>query len=247
MISIDLNCDMGEGFPNDEAITRHISSANIACGYHAGSEEIMHRTIELAVKYNVAVGAHPGFNDRENLGRTEQHLSAEEFYELIIDQLTVFSKVARSLQATVHHVKPHGALYNMSAKDNSIARSIAKAVKDFDERLILFGLSGSPSILEAKALGLKTVSEVFADRTYTKDGSLTPRSQPNALLKDAATSVMQILQMIQTGTVTSVDGLSVPIVAESVCIHGDGEHAVRFAAAINQALRVNNISIQAKQ
>jgi len=249
---IDINCDMGEGIGNpaspsgrDEMIMPFISSANIACGYHAGNETIIEQTIELARKNNVAIGAHPSFFDKENFGRTEMHLATDKIYDLIILQLRLIEKIAKHQHAKLHHVKPHGALYNMSAKDPTIASAIANAVKDFDEDLILFGLSGSHSIKEAALVNLKTASEVFADRTYQDDGSLTPRSKPNALIEDTAKSVIQVLQMIKEGMVTSVNGNKISISADTVCIHGDGKNAVEFAKAIYDDLKQNNIDIKA--
>lgn len=252
MAVIDINCDMGEGIGNpaspagrDEMIMPFISSVNIACGYHAGDESIIRQTIELAQKNNVAIGAHPSFFDRENFGRTEMNLAADKIYDLIILQLRLIDKSAKRQQVKLHHVKPHGALYNMSAKDPVIANAIANAVKDFDDDLILFGLSGSCSIKEAEAFSLKTASEVFADRTYRDDGSLTPRSQPNALIEDTVTSVAQALQMIKEKTVKSVNGNTISITADTICIHGDGKNAVAFARAIYQSLKQNNIDIKA--
>ncbi len=232
----EVNCDLGEGAGNDERIMPFITSANIACGWHAGDISSMQQTIEGCMRQQVAIGAHPSFYDRENFGRTERELPVQELYELVTQQLVVLNEVAASMGATMYHVKPHGALYNMSARDALLANVIARAVKDFDSHLVLFGLSGSHSISEAKKLGLKTASEVFADRTYRDDSSLTPRSEPNALINETDKAVAQVLQMIQEGTVTTVSGKKIPIVAETICIHGDGEHAVEFAAAIHAAL-----------
>jgi 5-oxoprolinase (ATP-hydrolysing) subunit A len=232
----DINCDMGESIGNDELLMPFISSANIACGYHAGDAATIKYTIELCIKYNVSIGAHPSFYDRNNFGRTEMNLPADDLYDLITRQLILFKEAADSLDQKINHVKPHGALYNMSAKDALIANVIAKAVKDFDSNLVLFGLSGSHSISEAKVAGLKTANEVFADRTYQDDGSLTPRSQPTALIEDADKAVQQVLQMIKEGTVTTVSGKTIPIIAETICIHGDGKHAVKFAKAIHEAI-----------
>ena len=245
--AIDINCDMGEGIGNDEMIMPFISSANIACGYHAGNETIIKQTIELAQKNNVAIGAHPSFFDKENFGRTEMNLAADEIYDIIILQLRLIEKIAKHQHAKLHHVKPHGALYNMSAKDPVIANAIANAVKDFDEDLILFGLSGSHSIKEAGLLNLKTASEVFADRTYQDDGSLTPRSQTNALIEDPAKSVIQALQMIKEKTVTSVNGNKISITADTICIHGDGKNAIEFAKAIHEALQKEGFKIKAAE
>lgn len=242
---VDLNCDMGEGVGNDELIMPYISSANIACGYHAGDEKTIWSTIELSIKHKVAVGAHVSFLDKENFGRSEMKLADEEVYDLITQQLIIIKEIADSFDITIRHVKPHGALYNMSAKDKTLAKTIATAVKDFNDGLILFGLSGSHSIDEAKVIGLKTASEVFADRTYQDDGSLTPRSQPNALIESTEKAIQQVLQMITKGTVTTVSGKQIPIVAETICIHGDGKHATAFAKNIFDNLKQNNIGIKA--
>jgi len=239
---IDINCDMGEGIGNDELIMPFISSANIACGFHAGDEETMKHTIELCLRHSVAIGAHPSFYDRKNFGRTEMNLSPNEIYDLIILQLRTIDKIAGTNGEKLSHVKPHGALYNMSAKDQEIAAAIARAVKDFDDALILFGLSGSYSIMQANAFGLRSASETFADRTYQDDSSLTSRTQTNALIENAERAVEQVLQMINEKTVTTVTGKKIPIVADTICIHGDGEHAVEFAKAIYDALKKNRIA-----
>jgi 5-oxoprolinase (ATP-hydrolysing) subunit A len=232
----DINCDLGEGMGNDELIMPFITSANIACGYHAGDAVWIQQTIEACQKYSVAIGAHPSFYDKENFGRKEMNVPVDEIYELIIQQLIIITEIAETVDQKLHHVKPHGALYNLSAKDAGTANAIAKAVKDFDESLLLFGLSGSHSINEAKKTGLITASEVFADRTYQDDGSLTPRSQPNALIAETGIAVAQVLQMIKKGTVTTVSGKIIPIIAETICIHGDGKKAVEFAKAIHDAI-----------
>ncbi len=241
----DLNCDMGEGMKNEELIMPFITSANIACGYHAGDSATMWQTVELALKYHVAIGAHPSFFDKTNFGRMEMNLEKEEVYDLVTQQLIILNEITSALETKIRHVKPHGALYNMSARDAALARTIATAVKDYDASLIVVGLSGSHSIGEARAIGLKTASEVFADRTYQDDGSLTSRSQPQALIEDAGKVVQHVLQMIKDGTVTTVSGKTIPINAETICIHGDGVHAVEFAQNISQALKENNIDIKA--
>ena len=244
MLTIDINCDMGEGIGNDGAIMPLISSANIACGYHAGNEETIKETIEIAVKNNVAIGAHPSFFDRENFGRTEMHLSFDEVYDLVFLQLRTIDKLIKEKNKSLHHVKPHGALYNMSAKDPKVAKAIAQAVIDFNDELVLFGLSGSVSIEQAKIVNLKTANEAFADRTYQDDGSLTPRSKANALIDDVNKSVQQTLQMIKEKTVTSVNGKIIPIIADTICIHGDGKHAVEFAKEVHEFLRKENVEIK---
>ena len=237
MLLFDVNCDMGEGIGNDELIMPYINSANIACGYHAGDEETMRQTILLAKKYNVNIGAHPSFLDRENFGRREINKSLKEVYELVSAQINLLQKIVSGNNAELHHVKPHGALYNMAAKDKVLAQAIAKAVKDIDENLILFGLSNSFLISEAKAIGLKTASEVFADRTYREDGSLTPRLHANAMIEDADEAIQQVLMMVKQQKVKTVSGKEIPIVAETICIHGDGKNAVEFAKKIHSILQ----------
>ena len=232
-----INCDMGEGAGTDEVIMPFINAANIACGYHAGDTATMWQTVQLAIQYKVAVGAHISFFDKENFGRSEIQLSNDEVYELVSQQLIILNEITTALDAKINHVKPHGALYNMSAKDGILATLIAKAVKDFDGNLILVGLSGSHSISEAKKVGLKTASEVFADRTYQDDGTLTPRSLTNALIDTEEKVIKQVLQMIKEGSVTTVTGKTIPIIAETICIHGDGKHAVEFAKAIYEAIK----------
>lgn len=243
-MQVDLNCDLGEGMQTDEQIIPFITSANIACGFHAGDIETMKRTIEFCLLHNVTVGAHPSWPDKENFGRKEMQLPSTELYTIIIEQLNIISAVAKEQGAKLHHVKPHGALYNQSAKDSAIASTIGKAVKDFDPSLILFGLSGSHSITEAKKLELKTASEVFADRTYRDDGSLTPRSQPNALIEEESKAVEQALQMITQQTVTAISGKTIPLIADTICLHGDGNNAVTFAKAISTALKQAGIDIK---
>ncbi len=237
MSKILLNCDMGEGIGNDELIMPFINAANIACGYHAGDSTTIWQTVELAIKYKIAVGAHVSFLDKENFGRSEMQLNSDEVYELVSQQLILLNEITTELGTTINHVKPHGALYNMSAKDADLAMVIAKAVKDFNSNLIVVGLSDSHSINEAKKIGLKTASEVFADRTYQDDGTLTPRSQPNALIEEVDKVVRQVLQMTKEGMVTTLSGKTIPIIAETICIHGDGKQAVEFTIAIHNAVR----------
>ena len=244
MKSIDLNCDLGEGLLTDEQIIPLISSANIACGYHAGDADTMKRTIELCLQNKVVIGAHPSWLDKENFGRTEMQKSATEIIELITNQLDLINKIAKQLGAKLAHVKPHGALYTQSAKDKTIAIAIADAVYAFDPSLVLFGLSGSISIIAAKQKGLQTANEVFADRTYTDEGSLTPRSQPNALIQSTDEAVQQAMQMINEKTVTTTSGKTIPVIAETNCLHGDGKHALEFCYAIVQSLKTNKIDIK---
>ncbi len=242
---IDLNCDMGEGCGNDAELMDFVSSVNIACGVHAGDTATMQRAVETALKKGVVIGAHPGFPDRESFGRVAMNLPYEEIYDLVTGQIVVLSDICKSAGAVLRHVKPHGALYNQSAKDAELAYTISNAVRHIDENLILVGLSGSDLISEAKKLGLKTASEAFADRTYHSDGSLTPRNEPNALIGDAHTAVTQVLQIITNETVTATGGQTLPIIAETICIHGDGLKALEFAEAIYHKLIENGVIIKA--
>lgn len=245
MYSIDLNCDMGEGIGNDAAIIPFISSANIACGYHAGNEEIMLTTARLCINNNVAIGAHPSFPDTENFGRTDMHLPLGEVYELVLKQIKLMQQICERSGTRLHHVKPHGALYNMAARGWRLAAAVALAVKDADDDLILYGLSGSHLVKEAQKIGLKSINEVFADRTYQDNGFLTPRSQHNALISSAEEALNQTLGMIKKKSVISVNGNTIPIIADTLCIHGDGEHAVNFAKKIHEKLKQEYIAITA--
>jgi 5-oxoprolinase (ATP-hydrolysing) subunit A len=244
MLSIDLNCDLGEGCGNDAELMKLISSANIACGGHAGDAGTMRKTVDIAIENGVAIGAHPGYPDRENFGRIPRDLSAAQIERIVVEQVSALGEIAAVAGGKLAHVKPHGALYNQSARDPEIAASIANAVANFDNRLIIFGLSGSHSISEAQKLGLRTASEVFADRTYQTDRSLTPRTASNALIHDRETAVTQVLDMIKYGRVRSVDVIMIRITAETVCIHGDGDKAVEFARSIRSALTEHRIEIR---
>ncbi len=241
---IDLNCDMGEGLSNDALLMPWISSANIACGYHAGDAATMQKTIALAIEHEVAIGAHPGFADKTNFGRTELRLPLNEIFDLVTEQVYLLQQMTQQMGGSLQHVKPHGALYNMSARDALLANTIAKAVYTIDKNLVLFGLSGSLSISEAAKIGLPTASEVFADRTYRSDGSLTPRSQPGALITSTEQCLQQVLEMIQQQTVTTMDQKTIPISAQTLCLHGDGEHALAFAQQIYRELENNQIKIK---
>ena len=249
MLSIDLNCDMGESFGawrmgNDAALMDFVSSVNIACGFHAGDASVIRQTVETAISKNVAVGAHPSFPDLQGFGRREIKMSAEEVFDIVLYQIAAVKGMCEASGAKLHHVKPHGALYNQAARDKYLAEAIAKAVKAIDKNLIIYGLANSFLISEAEKLGLKTASEVFADRTYQADGSLTPRSQPNALIENTEKAVAQVWQMISEKTVTTTDGEKVSLRAETVCIHGDGAHALEFAKTINARLKANGVKIE---
>ncbi|GAB3503241.1 LamB/YcsF family protein [Emticicia fontis] len=250
MQSIDLNCDMGESFGiwtmgNDDILMDYISSANIACGFHAGDASIMRKTAQLALQKGVAIGAHPGFPDLQGFGRRNMALNAQEVYDICIYQIGAMLNVVRALHTTLHHVKPHGALYNMAAKDAKLAQAIAEATKDSQADLILYGLSGSSLISEAEKIGLRTASEVFADRTYQNDGSLTPRTQPDSMIEDPETAVSQVVRMVKENMVISTGGNFVPIKADTICVHGDGTHAVDFAKALNARLKTEGLLVKA--
>lgn len=241
---VDLNCDVGEGMSNDAELMDYVSSVNIACGYHAGGPDTMRRTIELALEKGLAIGAHPGYADKKNFGRVAMQLPLDEIQSIVSDQVLILRDICNEFDANISHVKPHGALYNQAASDRELAAAIARAIKSIDPSLVFSGLAGSVMIDEGKRVGLRTASEVFADRTYRNDGTLTPRTQPNALIGSAADSLDQVLQMIRFGTVTSTDGHTVPVIAETICIHGDGSHAVEFARAVRRTLDANQITVR---
>jgi UPF0271 protein len=250
MPTIDLNCDMGEAFgnysmPNDEVLMDYITSANIACGFHAGDPEVMQRTVNMAVKKGVAIGAHPGLPDLQGFGRREMKISANEAYQLTLYQIGALSGFVKAAQGKLHHVKAHGALYNMAAKDAPLSRAIAQAVHDFDPSLILYALAGSEMVKAAEAIGLPTASEVFADRTYQDDGSLTPRAQSNALIINEQMAMEQVLLMVKQQQVISVNQKNIALKADTICLHGDGAHAVEFAKTITLKLKAEGITIKA--
>ena len=245
-MKIDLNADLGEGCEHDAALMELISSANIACGFHAGDAQTMLLSVREAFKHGVAVGAHPSFPDRENFGRTPMQLPPEVVYAQVLYQTGALAAIARAEGGLLHHVKPHGMLYNQAAVDPQLADAIARAVHDTDPTLILVGLAGSELIRAGERWQLMTRQEVFADRGYQDDGSLVPRTQPGALIADEAQALAQTLDMVLSGKVTSVSGLSVDVVAQTVCLHGDGEHALAFARRLRQAFSQQNITVSAQ-
>jgi 5-oxoprolinase (ATP-hydrolysing) subunit A len=251
MLATDINCDMGESthlwhydIEKDLALLPWISSMNIACGFHAGDPHTMHELVAAALKAGVAIGAHPSYNDRDNFGRSGMVLSPEKVYDLVLYQVGALQAFLQVHATSLHHVKPHGALYNMAAADTVLATAICQAVKDLDENLLLYGLSGSLLISTALDMGLPTASEVFADRTYRNDGSLTPRSEANALIEEDAVAIAQVLQMVQEGIVHTTTGNKVAITAETICIHSDGAHALAFAQQIHHTLKQHGIEIK---
>lgn len=254
MLTVDLNCDMGEStklwpysIDKDLALIECVSSVNLACGYHAGDPSTIHQLVEASLKKGIAIGAHPSYPDRENFGRTSLSFPPGVIYDQIIYQIGALAGFLKIHGAKLHHVKPHGALYNDAAKDAVLAKAIVDAVYDFDPSLLLYGLSGSELIKTAREKGLATGSEAFADRTYQPEGTLTPRNQEKALITDEATALQQVLYMIQEGKVKDIHGHSIPLLAETICIHGDGPKALQFAEAIRQMLNRNNILVRPLQ
>ena len=247
MLSIDLNCDLGEGMLNDAELMPLISSANIACGGHTGDDDTMRYTVELALKYHVAIGAHPSYPDKENFGRKDLidlSVLREDVIEIIAEQVNRLKTICLEFGTSLHHIKPHGALYNRAARDKEVSSLICKAILQIDPSLILYGLSGSEMKNEADTYNIKFASEVFADRTYQEDGSLTTRDSPHALIENEEHALSQVIQMIKTRTVQSLNGKTIPIQAETICLHGDGKRAVQFAKLINDALRNEGIEMR---
>ena len=250
MLSVDLNCDMGESFGpwrmgNDAELMKHVSSVNIACGFHAGDATTIRKTVELAVENGVTIGAHPGYPDLQGFGRRNMSMSPEEICDLVLYQIAALKGICEAHGTRLDHVKPHGALYNQAAQDRRLSRAIAAAVKLADPSLVLYGLSGSLMISQAEEVGLKTASEVFADRTYQPDGTLTPRIMPNALVSDVEAATQQAIHMITTKSVIALDGTAVPVHPDTICIHGDGENALEFAVAISRTLAANGVVVRA--
>lgn len=244
MSRIDLNCDVGEGGSHDAALMPLITSANIACGIHAGDVDTMREAVNLARYVGVAIGAHPSLNDRVNFGRKEMKVTPREVHLYVLTQTKLLQIIARQCGAKVVHVKPHGALYNMAARDPELADAVANAVYDVDPGLVLFGLAGSCSISAGKARGLRVASEVFADRTYQPDGSLTPRTQPGAMITDEDEAVAHVWRMINEGVVRATDGTEFPVKADTVCVHGDGVTPVNFALKLRAKLRAEGFSLK---
>ncbi|HVN98948.1 MAG TPA: 5-oxoprolinase subunit PxpA [Steroidobacteraceae bacterium] len=240
---IDLNADLGEGCGTDEAILELVSSANIACGWHAGSAEDMLALVRAARARGVAIGAHPSYPDREHFGRRELQLPLHVVRAGLLYQLGALEAIARAEGATLAHVKPHGALYNQAARDPDLAQCIARSVRDFNPRLKLMGLAGSPMIDAFRAEGLAVIEEGFADRRYTPDGHLAPRGTPGALIDDTETVLAQVLSLVQSGAVTATDGSVCRVRVDSICLHGDGPHALEFARAIRARLGQAGIAV----
>ncbi|KUM01626.1 5-oxoprolinase subunit PxpA [Chromobacterium subtsugae] len=244
-MQIDLNADLGEDCGDDAALLEHVSSANIACGWHAGSSDTMLQVVRMALRRGVAIGAHPSFPDRENFGRREMQLPPDAVRAGVLYQLGALDAIVRAEGGEMRHVKPHGALYNQAARDPALAAALARAIRDFNPRLRVIGLAGSGFLAACRAEGLDTRREVFADRGYRADGSLVPRGAPGALLDSAEAVLAQVSDMALRQRVIAVSGESVPLRADSICLHGDGPHAAAFAARLRGHLEALGIRIAA--
>ncbi|MFJ8245019.1 5-oxoprolinase subunit PxpA [Peribacillus asahii] len=249
MNTVDLNCDLGESFGayqigNDEAILDYVTSVNVACGFHAGDPTVMRKTVQLALEKQVKIGAHPGLQDLIGFGRRNMNISPQEAYDIVVYQIGALNGFLQSEGGRMQHVKPHGALYNMAAKNKDLSRAIAEAVYKVNPELVLFGLSGSELVQAGQAIGLQTASEVFADRTYQQDGSLTSRNEKNALIENDDDAVAQVIRMVKEGKVLSQQGTDVTLKADTICIHGDGAHALSFAQHVKKSLELSEITIK---
>ena len=248
-MTIDLNGDMGESFGayrigEDEELVKYVTSANIACGFHAGDPAVKRRTVKLCLEHGVEIGAHPGLPDLIGFGRRGMQITPEEAYELMLYQVGALQGFVRAEGGVMRHVKPHGALYNMAAVQRPLARAIAEAIYRLDPELVLFGLAGSELIRAAEAIGLQVASEAFADRTYRLDGTLTPRSEPGAVIHDAQQAVEQTIRLIREGIVRTRQGEEVSLAADTLCIHGDGPEALALASLIKARLLQEGVAVR---
>ena len=250
MKKIDLNCDMGESFGAwkmgaDAGVMPYISSANIACGFHGGDPATIRQTVRLAVDRGVAVGAHPSLPDLMGFGRRAMRISPQDMYDLVIYQAGAVEAFARAAGAKLHHVKCHGALYNMAATDEGLSEAMVRAVRDLGSEVMLYALSNSRNYEIAKKGKIKVAGEVFADRGYADDGTLAPRDKPGGMIEDAETSVKQVLGMIEGGYVTSLAGKRVAVSADTLCLHGDQPGAVVFAQTLRRVFSEKGITVAA--
>jgi UPF0271 protein len=241
---IDLNADVGEGVGQDPALIPHITSANVACGVHAGDPAVMRATVLLAREHGVAVGAHPSFPDREGFGRRDLRLPPLQIEDIVVSQIEALAAIAAAEDVRLQHVKPHGALFNVAVRDRSVADAIARAIALVDPALILFGLPASELIAAGKAAGLRTACEAFADRAYRPDGTLVPRTQPGALIDDAAQVLTRVATIALEHAVIAIDGTRVPITLDTICVHGDTPGAAGLAARIRATLAASGIDVK---
>src|SRR6266436_8676729 len=243
--TVDLNADLGEGAGHDEELLTLVTSANIACGFHAGDADTMHECISEARDHGVAVGAHPSLFDRENFGRKEFPVTPDEVFKAVTYQLGVFQAIAEAAGVRPNHVKPHGALYNMAVRDEKLADAIARAIASVDPKLILFAPDKSELARAGEAHGLQIAREIFADRNYLNDGWLVPRTRPDALLHDPKEAAPRVLRMLREGKVRSVEGRDVDVRGETICLHGDTPGAVEFARKLRSQLEHEGVKISA--
>ncbi|UTR16350.1 LamB/YcsF family protein [Salipaludibacillus sp. LMS25] len=248
--SVDLNSDIGESFGlyrigQDEEVLSFITSANVACGYHAGDHNVMNNTVKLAKAQGVAIGAHPGLPDLVGFGRRAMEVTPDDVYNMTVYQVSSLQGFAQLHDENLHHVKPHGALFNMAAKDPSTAEAIASAVRDINASLILYGLAGSELVHAGKKFGLKVAEEVFADRAYEPDGSLKSRAEEGAVIHDLQIAKERVLRMITEGFVSATDGTDIPISADTICVHGDGAQALAFVKELRAMLLSHDIEVKA--
>lgn len=245
MPSLDFNCDLGEGCGEDAAIVPHISSASIACGAHAGDEATMRGSVALCLAHGVAIGAHPSFEDREHFGRRELALAPDEIRALVTRQVALLASACADAGTRLHHVKPHGALYNLAARDRDVAIAIAGAVRATDAGLVLYGLAGSELTAAGESIGLRVAHEAFAERAYDSDGRLAPRGTPGAVIEGFDEALAQVRGLVREGEVVARDGSRVPVRADTLCLHGDRADAATFARGLREALEAEGVSIQA--
>jgi UPF0271 protein len=244
---VDLNADLGEGAGHDDDLLELVTSANIACGFHAGDADTMRQSIEAARARDVAVGAHPSLFDRENFGRKELPMKPDEIFDAVVYQLGIFQAIADAAGVQPNHVKPHGALYNMAVRDEQLADAIARATASVDCKLILFAPQNTALSRAGEKNGLKIAREVFADRNYLSNGQLVPRTRADALLHDPTEAAPRVLRMLREGKVRSVDGVDVDVRAETICLHGDNPEAVEFARALRAHLEKEGVMVRAPQ
>jgi UPF0271 protein len=245
---VDLNADVGESFGawslgQDPALMSSITSANVACGFHAGDPGVMRATVALAVEHGVAVGAHPGFPDLAGFGRRELQVSPRDVEDFVVYQVGALAGIAAAQGVRLQHVKPHGALFNMAVRDAALADAIARAVTMIDKSMILFGLPGSELVAAGARAGLRTACEVFADRAYRPDGTLVPRQEEGAVIHDAAAVEHRVIRMVRDQAVEAIDGTRVPLTVDTVCVHGDTPGAAELAARIRAALERAGVEI----
>ncbi|MBM6999554.1 5-oxoprolinase subunit PxpA [bacterium] len=245
---VDLNCDLGESFGHwslgcDRDVLAVVSSANVACGMHAGDPVVMRRTIGLARDAGCSVGAHPGYPDLQGFGRRALAMAPEDVYAYVQYQVAALAGMCRAQGVTLRHVKPHGALYNASARDERVAAAVARAVADLDDDLVLVGLAGSASVRAARAAGLRVAEEFFADRGYAADGALVPRDRPGALVTDATVAAARTLRAVTRHEVVATDGTVLPVTCDTVCVHGDNPAALAFARAVRDEIRRAGVTV----